>query len=79
MSVNDLATEEIRNARNKIAQDKIMEKRSDLYEEKRSEIQRANGIDPNKGGEFTCGKCKGKKTTNYQMQTRSADEPMTGK
>eukprot|EP00929_Paragymnodinium_shiwhaense_P066853 TRINITY_DN33588_c0_g1_i1.p1 TRINITY_DN33588_c0_g1~~TRINITY_DN33588_c0_g1_i1.p1 ORF type:complete len:427 (+),score=126.86 TRINITY_DN33588_c0_g1_i1:78-1283(+) len=28
-------------------------------------------------GMFTCGKCKGTKTTYYQMQTRSSDEPMT--
>jgi transcription elongation factor S-II len=28
-------------------------------------------------GMFTCNKCKSKKTTYYQMQTRSADEPMT--
>jgi transcription elongation factor S-II len=28
-------------------------------------------------GAFTCGACKSKKTTYYQMQTRSADEPMT--
>ena len=27
-------------------------------------------------GLFKCGKCKGVKTTYYQMQTRSADEPM---
>ena len=27
-------------------------------------------------GMFKCGKCKSKKTTYYQMQTRSADEPM---
>lgn len=26
---------------------------------------------------FTCGKCKEKKCTVHQMQTRSADEPMT--
>lgn len=26
---------------------------------------------------FTCGKCKSKKCTYYQLQTRSADEPMT--
>ena len=31
----------------------------------------------NKIGLFTCGKCKSKKTTYYEMQTRSADEPMT--
>mmetsp|Transcript_24121 Transcript_24121/g.54356 ORF Transcript_24121/g.54356 Transcript_24121/m.54356 type:complete len:224 (-) Transcript_24121:177-848(-) len=28
-------------------------------------------------GMFTCGKCKGNKTTYFQMQTRSSDEPMT--
>jgi DNA-directed RNA polymerase subunit M/transcription elongation factor TFIIS len=28
-------------------------------------------------GLFKCGKCKSIKTTYYQMQTRSADEPMT--
>lgn len=27
--------------------------------------------------DFTCWKCKGTKCTYYQMQTRSADEPMT--
>jgi len=28
-------------------------------------------------GAFTCNKCKSKKTTYYELQTRSADEPMT--
>jgi DNA-directed RNA polymerase subunit M/transcription elongation factor TFIIS len=28
-------------------------------------------------GAFTCNKCKSKKTSFYQLQTRSADEPMT--
>lgn len=28
-------------------------------------------------GMFKCGKCRSMKTTYYQMQTRSADEPMT--
>lgn len=28
-------------------------------------------------GAFTCGKCKSKKTSYYQLQCRSADEPMT--
>lgn len=28
-------------------------------------------------GMFQCGKCKGTRTTYFQMQTRSADEPMT--
>lgn len=34
-------------------------------------------IDEDFEGEFTCGKCRSKKTTYYQMQTRSADEPLT--
>jgi len=28
-------------------------------------------------GQFPCGKCRSKKTTYFQMQTRSSDEPMT--
>jgi DNA-directed RNA polymerase subunit M/transcription elongation factor TFIIS len=28
-------------------------------------------------GAFTCGRCKTKKTTYYELQTRCADEPMT--
>tara|TARA_B100000424_G_C22910988_1_gene484637 strand:+ start:206 stop:727 length:522 start_codon:yes stop_codon:yes gene_type:complete len=28
-------------------------------------------------GDFTCSKCKSKQCTHYQLQTRSADEPMT--
>lgn len=34
-------------------------------------------IDKIPEGAFTCSKCKSKKTTFYEMQTRSADEPMT--
>lgn len=36
-----------------------------------------NTTDENYEGLFKCNKCKSKKTTYYQMQTRSADEPMT--
>ena len=31
----------------------------------------------NKNGLFTCDKCRSNSTTYYEMQTRSADEPMT--
>lgn len=31
----------------------------------------------NQEGFFTCARCKSKKTSYYQLQTRSADEPMT--
>ena len=51
----------------------------------RKESQRIDGLrkealnteDPDYEGLFKCGKCKSNKTTYYQMQTRSADEPMT--
>jgi transcription elongation factor S-II len=33
--------------------------------------------DPNYKGIFKCNRCKSYKTTYYEMQTRSADEPMT--
>jgi len=33
--------------------------------------------DPNYVGIFKCKRCKSHKTTYYEMQTRSADEPMT--
>ena len=36
-----------------------------------------NTEDEDYEGMFKCGKCKSRKTTYYQMQTRSADEPMT--
>jgi DNA-directed RNA polymerase subunit M/transcription elongation factor TFIIS len=34
-------------------------------------------MDEDYEGMFKCRKCKSKKTSYYQMQTRSADEPMT--
>ena len=54
-----------------------MNSSSDIISHCNFESQRANGIDPDAGGEYTCRKCKGNKTTHYAMQTRSADEPMT--
>lgn len=41
---------------------------------KRFEISRPTNISD---GVFMCSRCKTYKTTHYQMQTRSADEPMT--
>jgi DNA-directed RNA polymerase subunit M/transcription elongation factor TFIIS len=55
-----------------------------LYSKTKFEIcKRENQIEKNKmrdddyEGQFKCGKCKSKKTDYYQLQTRSADEPMT--
>jgi DNA-directed RNA polymerase subunit M/transcription elongation factor TFIIS len=44
--------------------------------EKDMMMEKARSKDENYTGLFKCGKCKGVKTTYYQMQTRSADEPM---
>jgi DNA-directed RNA polymerase subunit M/transcription elongation factor TFIIS len=41
------------------------------------EMEKARVSDDDYTGMFKCGKCKSVKTTYYQMQTRSADEPMT--
>jgi DNA-directed RNA polymerase subunit M/transcription elongation factor TFIIS len=38
--------------------------------------ERAKASEENYTGLFKCGKCKSVKTTYYQLQTRSADEPM---
>ena len=40
-------------------------------------LEQARVKDEDYEGMFKCGKCKSKKTTYYQLQTRSADEPMT--
>jgi hypothetical protein len=40
------------------------------------QMEAAKAKEEDYSGLFKCGKCKGVKTTYYQMQTRSADEPM---
>ena len=39
--------------------------------------QRTKDVENAPDGAFTCRRCKSKKTSYYQIQTRSADEPMT--
>ena len=48
------------------------------FEHKKRDLmmEQARTKEENYTGLFKCGKCKGVKTTYYQMQTRSADEPM---
>lgn len=50
-----------------------------MYKLRRKElaIEEARAKEDDYEGLFKCGKCKSLKTTYYQMQTRSADEPMT--
>lgn len=40
-------------------------------------MEKARADEKDYEGLFKCGRCKSLKTTYYQMQTRSADEPMT--
>jgi len=77
MSPNDLATEEQKKQRQQATKADIDARRSDYYTVNRSNILKSIGLDPTKGGEFTCRKCNQNKTTHYSLQTRSADEPMT--
>ncbi|BBN17060.1 transcription elongation factor S-II [Marchantia polymorpha subsp. ruderalis] len=64
MSVDDMASDQ-RKAENKKIKDKA------LFECERG-LKAAASTD-----QFKCGKCKQRKCTYFQMQTRSADEPMT--
>jgi DNA-directed RNA polymerase subunit M/transcription elongation factor TFIIS len=55
-----------------------------LYSKTKFEIRKLENkreenkmLDDDYEGQFKCRKCKSKKTDYYQLQTRSADEPMT--
>jgi len=56
-----------RNEINKTIENKVNESRSDWNEKHTKVIS----------GVYKCRKCGGSKTTQFEMQTRSADEPMT--
>jgi transcription elongation factor S-II len=47
------------------------------YKERELQLEQIKSKDEEYEGVFMCKKCKSKKTTYHQMQTRSADEPMT--
>ena len=62
-----------------IAEKEISMIREHKYSKEINERLRDTTVEQAKGvqGMFTCPKCRKDKTTYYQMQTRSADEPMT--
>jgi transcription elongation factor S-II len=62
LSHEDLANPTLKGTRKKIVDDAT---------------QAAQGVKPSVSSLFTCGRCKKNETSYYQMQTRSADEPMT--
>jgi transcription elongation factor S-II len=59
-----------------MASDERREENQKLHQQN---IFNAKGAAPKNAttNEFMCGKCKQRKVSYYQMQTRSADEPMT--
>ncbi len=61
-----------------MASDERREENQKLQEQN---IFNAKGAAPKNAttNEFMCGKCKQRKVSYYQMQTRSADEPMTSR
>jgi DNA-directed RNA polymerase subunit M/transcription elongation factor TFIIS len=67
MNPKDMASEESKMERKKIEKD--------LTEGRRSDWNAVNNAP--KGGMFKCKRCGSDKTLTHQMQTRSADEPMT--
>eukprot|EP00927_Polykrikos_kofoidii_P054828 TRINITY_DN49182_c0_g1_i1.p1 TRINITY_DN49182_c0_g1~~TRINITY_DN49182_c0_g1_i1.p1 ORF type:complete len:439 (+),score=89.12 TRINITY_DN49182_c0_g1_i1:98-1318(+) len=68
LTAEDMASDEKKSERAKMRQFSMEEIQSD-WALKKGKIQIT--------GMFTCGKCKATKTTYFQMQTRSSDEPMT--
>ena len=53
------------------------DKWAELIEEKRQREKSKFDGPKATSSSFTCYKCKGNNCTHYQLQTRSADEPMT--
>ncbi|CAO3665468.1 unnamed protein product [Umbelopsis ramanniana] len=64
MSIEDMASEEKKAKDRKLAEEALFNARGAGSAQAETDM-------------FMCGKCKGRKTTYFQMQTRSADEPMT--
>jgi transcription elongation factor S-II len=77
MTTKELASDELKTRRKEMIESATLAKRADIYQIARAEIAKANDIDPSKGGEFRCGRCKSTNTVHNEKQTRSSDEPMT--
>ncbi|CAO3653920.1 unnamed protein product [Mucor fragilis] len=64
MNVEDMASEESKQRDRKLAEEALFKARGAESAQAETDM-------------FRCGKCRGRKCTYFQMQTRSADEPMT--
>ncbi|KAH6830891.1 hypothetical protein C2S53_005815 [Perilla frutescens var. hirtella] len=67
--ITELTPEQMASDERQVENEKIKQKA--MFNSERAAAPKAST------NEFTCGRCKKKETTYYQMQTRSADEPMT--
>jgi transcription elongation factor S-II len=76
MSSADMMSDDKREAMEATAKAQQDARRLDWREKNQAEINKQCGITTMEGM-FECGRCKSKKTSYYQKQTRSADEPMT--
>jgi transcription elongation factor S-II len=76
MTDKELMSADQQAAIHKANSDIIDASRQDWLDANREQIMKAVGINL-EGGLFKCGRCGSSKTTHYQKQTRSADEPMT--
>lgn len=75
IKAEDLVTMDVTKMMNKKKQEKLNHEKEEAAESIRSDYNQRHikAIE----GVYTCRKCKGKRTTQTEMQTRSADEPMT--
>lgn len=69
LEILELTPEQMASDERQVENEKIKQKA--LFNSERAAAPKAST------NEFRCGRCKKKETTYYQMQTRSADEPMT--
>ncbi|KAJ1454286.1 transcription factor S-II-domain-containing protein [Pelagophyceae sp. CCMP2097] len=76
MGIEELATQELQKERERMAQHAHDARSLDWDKKNRDRINKSIGVDESRGM-FQCGKCKSKRISNYEKQTRSADEPMT--
>ena len=72
---DDLCTMNANEMLNKAKKDEIKKEIEKKVDEVRSDWIEKHGLVTE--GVYKCGKCGCKKTTQYEQQTRSADEPMT--
>ena len=78
LDAKELATEDVKRARELTASEASEAKQSDFWLHNKAKIDEMNGVKQT-GSMYRCRNpaCGSDKTDNYQVQTRSSDEPMT--